>query len=70
MKVTKSDIYLIKPGTSMAFRFHNYESMKSIQVYAYQLSYASDKPEGVLRYKTSANRQTNVLTIEAVRRES
>lgn len=67
MKVSKKDILSIKAGTSMTFRMDNYESLKSAQSYAYQLSYSSDKPRDIKRYRCFSSLEEMKLTIEAVR---
>lgn len=68
MKISKKDILSIKAGTSMKFKFDNYENLKSTQVYAYQLSNSSDRPQNVERYKCSYCKEEMSLTIEAVRK--
>ena len=68
MKVTKRDIIRIKAGTSATFTLPDWESCKSAQSYAYQLSYSREKPCDVLKYKTSLDPKSWTLTIEAVKR--
>lgn len=67
MKVTKKDILGIRAGTSCMFQFEDYDSMKSIQSYVYQLNHSKEKPEAVKRFSTSADIKNLKLTIEAIK---
>lgn len=65
-KVSKKDILSIKAGSSMTFHMDTYESLKSAHTYAYQLTYSSDKPRDVKKYRCSYSLKDLTITIIAV----
>lgn len=66
-RITKKDIMSIKPGTSEEFLFDSAKATRSAVTYVYQLAlYEDELPEGVLKYRTSADYKNHKATITAI----
>lgn len=66
-RISKKDILGIRPGESEEFLFDSAKATRSAITYVYQLAqYEDDLPEGVLKYRTSADYKNHKATITAI----
>lgn len=64
-KLTKADIIGIKPGKYKVFLLDTKKAIRSARQYVYQIN-RIELPNGVARYKTSADYSNMTIIVEAV----